>query len=213
MYVKQFAPGGDRNLAYLVADEAVGVAAVIDPSYRPELVVSLAQERGYAIRYVFHTHNHADHTNGGIVISRLTGKRPLLLGDIDPDTGQKVQDGARFPLGNLQMTIMHTPGHTADSICLYIGDAVFTGDTLFVGKVGGTDLGPGAKAEYDSLHQKLMALPDNTRVFPGHHYGVTPESTILRERQTNPFLVQPDLKAFVHLKANWVAFKLEHGIA
>ena len=213
MYVKQFAPGGDRNLAYLVVDEAAGVAAVVDPSYHPEQIVGVAQEHGYAIRYVFHTHDHADHTNGGVVIKRLTGRRPLLLGDTDPETGQKVEDGARFPLGNLQITVLHTPGHTADSICLSVGDAVFTGDTLFVGKVGGTDLGPGAKAEYDSLHQKLMGLPDETRVYPGHDYGVTLESTILRERQANPFLTQPDFEAFVHLKANWAAYKKAHGIA
>ena len=213
MFVEQIATGGDRNFAYLVADEATGMAAAIDPSYDPDQVVRVAQEHGFTIRYVFHTHDHIDHTNGGKALERLTGRRPLLLGDADRETGQKVQDGAHFPLGRLEIVVLHTPGHTGDSICLYVGDAVFTGDTLFVGKVGGTDLGAGARAEYHSLHDKLMALPDNTRVYPGHDYGVMPESTILRERQTNPFLTQPDFEAFVHLKATWATYKREHGIA
>ena len=109
--------------------------------------------------------------------------------------------------------ILHTPGHTEDSICLYVGDAVFTGDTLFVGKIGGTGFGRQARTEYESLHQKLMTLPDDTRVFPGHNYGAAPESTIGHERQTNPFLLQPNFEAFVHLKKNWTAYKKEHGIA
>jgi glyoxylase-like metal-dependent hydrolase (beta-lactamase superfamily II) len=124
-----------------------------------------------------------------------------------------VSDGARFLLGDLEITIIHTPGHTTDSICLYIGDAVFTGDTLFVGKVGGTDFGAQARAEYESFHQKLLLLPDSTRVFPGHNYGVAPESTIGHERQTNPFLIQPDFESFVDLKRNWDAYKKAHGIA
>ena len=109
--------------------------------------------------------------------------------------------------------ILHTPGHTADSICLLVDDAAFTGDTLFVGKVGGTDLGDGARTEYASLHDVLMKLPDETRVFPGHDVGITPDSTIGRERAENPFLLREDLEAFVDLKRNWAEYKKEHGIA
>ncbi len=213
MFVKQFRTGGDRNFGYLVADETTRKAAVIDPSYSPEMIVEFARNRDYEIEYVFSTHDHFDHTNGNRVVARLTGKRALLFGMTDPETGVTVADGARFPLGNLEIQILHTPGHTSDGICIYVGATVFTGDTLFVGKVGGTDFGPGAKAEYDSLHQKLFALPDNTRVFPGHDYGVAPESTIAHERETNPFLLQPDFATFVHLKRNWAAYKKAHGIS
>ena len=213
MFVKQFLIGGDRNYAYLVADEATKRAVVIDPSYSPKTIVAFAGEQGYNIQYIFNTHDHYDHTNGNNKIKRLTGKTPLLLGDTDAETGITVTDGARFPLGELEVTIIHTPGHTADSICVHIGDAVFTGDTLFVGKVGGTDFGAQARTEYDSLHQKLMTLPDETRVFPGHNYGVAPESTIGHERQTNPFLLRPDFESFVDLKKNWTAYKQAHGIA
>ncbi len=212
MFVKQFLTGGDRNFGYLVADDLSKLAVVIDPSYSPERIVEFAQEHGYTIQYVFNTHDHFDHTNGNNEIKKLTGKKPLLFGDTDPQTGITVSDGAHFPLGDLEIAILYTPGHTNDSICLYIGDAVFTGDTLFVGKVGGTDFGAQARAEYDSLHQKLLTLPDSIHVFPGHNYGVAPESTIGHERQTNPFLLQPDFETFVDLKRNWDAYKKAHRI-
>lgn len=213
MFIKQFVTGGDRNFGYLVADEATKKALVIDPSFSPERIVDFARENGYEIKYIFVTHDHYDHSNGNAAIERLTGKRPLLLGSTDRATGIKVEDGARFPLGELEVWVLHTPGHTGDSICIHVDDAVFTGDTLFVGKVGGTDLGVGARTEYASLHDKLLTLPETTRVFPGHDYGTAPQSTIGKERKTNPFLLLPDFEAFVHLKRNWLAYKKEHGIA
>jgi glyoxylase-like metal-dependent hydrolase (beta-lactamase superfamily II) len=212
MFVKQFLTGGDRNFGYLVADEVTKKAAIIDPSYSPDTLVEFAKDQGYTVEYVFNTHGHYDHSNGNKAVKKLTGKTALLLGVTDPQTGIVVTHDARFPLGDLEIVVLHTPGHTEDSICLYIGDAVFTGDTLFVGKIGGTDFGRQAKVEYESLHHKLMTLPDDTRVFPGHNVGTAPESTIGKERQTNPFLIQPDFEAFVDLKRNWTAYKQTHGI-
>ena len=213
MFVRQFKVGGDRNFGYLVADESSKLAAIIDPSYSPALICEFARRNGYQIRYVFNTHNHYDHTNGNAMAEQLTGVTPLAFGDRDLQSGLTVSDGSRFPLGDLEIHVIHTPGHTHDSICIRVGDAVFTGDTLFVGKVGGTDYGSQARAEYDSLHRKLLVLPDSTRVFPGHDYGASAESTILKERQTNPFLLQPDFESFVDLKRNWATYKKEHGIA
>ncbi|MCP4399290.1 MAG: MBL fold metallo-hydrolase [bacterium] len=213
MFVKQFLTGGDRNFGYLVADETTKNAVIIDPSYAPNMLVDFADEQGYRIEYVFTTHGHYDHTNGNAAIKERTGKTALLFGDTEPQSGVKVEHEARFALGAVEIVVLYTPGHTEDSICISIGDAVFTGDTLFVGKVGGTDLGRQAEIEYESLHQALMQLPDETRVFPGHNYGVAPESTIKHERETNPFLLQKDLEAFVDLKRNWAAYKQAHGIA
>ena len=213
MFVKQFRMGGDRNFGYLVADEKTQMAAVVDPSFSPETIVEFARENGYEILYVFNTHDHYDHSNGNSDMETLTRRSPLLFGSTDLGSGIAVTQGARFPLGDLEIEALHTPGHTEDSICILVGDALFSGDTLFVGKVGGTDLDESARSEYDSLHQKLLTLPDDTRVFPGHDYGTSPESTIGQERRTNPFLMQPDFEAFVHLKRNWLAYKAEHGIA
>jgi glyoxylase-like metal-dependent hydrolase (beta-lactamase superfamily II) len=211
--VETFQTGGDRNLAYLIADEETLQAAVVDPSYAPLKVVEFANEAGYRITAAFCTHDHHDHTNGNDAFEEATGVRPLLFGDSDPKTGTRVEGGAGFPLGNLRLEILHTPGHTPDSICLLVGDALFTGDTLFVGKVGGTDLGDGARTEYDSLHRVLLKLPDETRIYPGHDVGVAPESTIGHERATNPFLLREDVESFIKLKRNWAEYKKEHGIA
>ncbi len=213
MFVKQFHMGGDRNLGYLVADPASRQAAVIDPSYTPEQIVAFAQKEGYEIVYVLNTHRHEDHTNGNETMAALTGVRALGYGDRDPRTGLRLVDGARLPLGALSIEVLHTPGHAPDALCFWADGALFTGDTLFVGKVGGTDFDAGARAEYHSLHEKLLALPDDTIVYPGHDVGVAPTSTIGHERATNPFLLQPDFEAFVHLKRNWLAYKEEHGIA
>lgn len=213
MFIEQVQTGGDRNFGYLVADEEEKKAIVIDPSFSPERLVELARARNYKILYVFNTHDHSDHTNGNATIERLTGRRALLYGSTDLLTNLRVIDGAVFPLGRLEARIIHTPGHTPDSTCILVGDALFTGDTLFVGKVGGTDFTRGAKMEYASLHKKLLTLPDTTRVFPGHDYGTSPRSTIGDERRTNPFLLQPDFESFVHLKRNWLSYKKEHGIA
>ena len=111
-------------------------------------------------------------------------------------------------LGNLTITIIYTPGHTDDP-CLRVTPSPAT---PFVGKVGGTDLGEGARKQYHSLHERIMRLPDTTVIYPGHNVGVAPVSTVAHERETNPFLLQPDFEAFVHLKANWAAYKAEHGI-
>lgn len=213
MEVKQFRVGGDRNFGYLVADEDSRKAAVVDPSFSPDAIVAFARKHGWKMEYIFTSHGHGDHTNGNRAIERMTGIHPLGYGDRDAATGKEVRDGEQFPLGGLVITVIHTPGHSADSMCLHVGDALFTGDTLFVGKVGGTDFADGARREYDSLHKKLMALTEETRVFPGHDYGTAPESTIGNEKKTNPFLLQPDFDSFVHLKMNWAQYKKEHGIA
>lgn len=213
MFIEQVPVGGDRNFGYLVADEEEKKAIIVDPSFSPERLVELARTRNCEILYVFNTHDHSDHTNGNATIERLIDRRALLYRGTDPLTGLRVVDGAVFPFGGLQARIIHTPGHTPDSICILVGDAVFTGDTLFVGKVGGTDFTNGAEAEYASLHEKLLTLPDATRVFPGHDYGTAPRSTIGDERRTNPFLLQPNLESFVQLKRNWLSYKKEHGIA
>ena len=213
MFIKAFQTGGDRNLGYLIADEANQTAAVIDPSYDPLSIVRFANDKDYRIVYAFNTHDHHDHTNGNAQFADATGVAPLKLGDVDPVANLAVEHGAALPLGGLTIRVIHTPGHTPDSLCLLIGDAVFTGDTLFVGKVGGTDLEDGARTEYASLHERLLVLPGATRVFPGHDVGVEPSSTIDHERRTNPFLLQPDVESFIDLKRNWADYKKEHGIA
>jgi glyoxylase-like metal-dependent hydrolase (beta-lactamase superfamily II) len=164
------------------------------------------------VRYIVNTHGHDDHTNGNDAAQAMTGAKLVAHEDSHARPDVAVGDGNSLPLGSLTMRFIHTPGHTPDSMSILIGDALITGDTLFVGKVGGTGLGEDARQEYESLHGKLMALRGDVRVFPGHDYGVRPSSTVAEERRTNPFLLQPDFAAFVELKRTWAEYKRRHGI-
>jgi glyoxylase-like metal-dependent hydrolase (beta-lactamase superfamily II) len=207
----QIDAGGDRNFAYLVADRIGGAAALFDPPTDIARYAHLIPQERVQVEYIVITHGHNDHCWGitpakQAFHGKVVGHRSMHLAlDV------KVDDGDTLPLGNLTLEILYTPGHTDDHICVVCDRNVITGDTLFVGKVGGTDLGPGAKKEWDSL-QKLMRLADDIAVWPGHNYGVAPASTIGHEKKTNPFLLQPDFDAFVHLKANWLDYKRTHGI-
>ncbi|GAB4183558.1 MAG: hydroxyacylglutathione hydrolase family protein [Calditrichia bacterium] len=213
MIIKQILIGGDRNYSYLLADEETHAAAVIDPSYHPEKMDQLVNEMRLSLQFVINTHLHPDHTNGNSYFIHKYKLPVLQYGAGLPESNETLDDGCQIQLGKLTLTFIYTPGHTPDSICIYVPGAVFTGDTLFVGKVGGTDFGENARLEYDSLHQKLMTLPDDTVVYPGHNYGIRPTSTIGEEKKSNPFIIQPDFEHFVDLKRNWAEYKRKHGIA
>ena len=184
---KQFKVGGDRNFGYLAWDEESNEAFIVDPAYSPEMIINSAKKNGYIIKYIFNTHGHFDHTNGNAGAQKLTGLKPFGFGDVEPISGKIVKDNLTLPLGSKQIQILYTPGHTDDSICILFEDNLFTGDTLFVGKVGGTGFGNDASDEYKSLHEKLMTLPEKTKVFPGHDYGITPQSTIGKEKKNQSF--------------------------
>ena len=213
MYVEQVPTGGDKNFGYVIADEDSRQAALVDPSYAPGRLVERIAELGYALRYVLITHDHFDHTNGNEAVTKATGAKIVMHKGAPSRPDVAVGDGDTLELGSLTIRTIHTPGHTPDSVCYLVEDALFTGDTLFVGKVGGTDLSMTARQEYESLHRKIMTLPPDTRIYPGHDVGVQPTSTVRHERETNPFLLQPDLDAFVDLKKNWAEYKQKHGIA
>jgi glyoxylase-like metal-dependent hydrolase (beta-lactamase superfamily II) len=211
MIFHQIDAGGDRNFAYLIADRPGGVAAIFDPPPDPARYAEFITRDRLTVEYVIVTHGHSDHSWGLAPAKRkfggkIVGHESMLL-----DLDVKVDDGATLPLGDLTLRFLYTPGHSDDHVCVVCGGKAITGDTLFVGKVGGTDLGPGARKEWDSL-QKLLQLPDDTEVWPGHNYGVAPTSTIGHEKKTNPFLLQPTFEAFLDLKANWLEYKRKHGI-
>jgi glyoxylase-like metal-dependent hydrolase (beta-lactamase superfamily II) len=210
MIFEQIRVGGDRNFAYLIGNAETKRAAVVDPAYSPELVLERAAAHETSVRFLINTHSHFDHAGGNEYVLSHT--------DATLVTKETKGDGDELILGSLTLRIMHTPGHTTDSICVFAFEAgspgkLVTGDTLFVGKVGGTDFGSGARAEHESLWNKLLLLPKETEVWPGHDYGVAPSSTIGHEIETNPFLLRESFEDFVDLKRNWLAYKEEHGIA
>jgi glyoxylase-like metal-dependent hydrolase (beta-lactamase superfamily II) len=124
----------------------------------------------------------------------------------------RVPDGTVLKLGDLELEVINTPGHTEDSICIKVENKLITGDTLFVGKVGGTYSDRDAKTEFESL-KKIMRLHPETEVWPGHNYGVRQSSTIGFEQSSNPFIIRlADFNDFLWLKKNWARYKQEHGI-
>lgn len=211
MIFEQIRVGGDRNFAYVIGDEESRQCALVDPAYSPDKVLSRCQELGLQVRYLINTHGHSDHVNGNQHVLDATDATLLVWGS------PGVDDGVTFALGKVSLRIIYTPGHTQDSVCVLaieegVPPRLVTGDLLFVGKVGGTDFSEGARAEYDSLHDKILTLPDETEVWPGHDYGAAPSSTIGHERTTNPFLLRENFEAFVDLKENWAEYKRIHGI-
>lgn len=210
MIFEQLRIGGDRNFAYLIGDEDSRKAAVVDPAYSPGMIRDRLREHGLTLEYVINTHGHRDHAGGNREMKEMSLARIVAHPAADPEIA--VDDGDTLELGSLTLTFIHTPGHTQDSLCVLVDGKLCSGDTLFVGKIGGTSTPQQGMREYNSLHNKLMTLPDDTEVYPGHDYGTEPMSTIGRERETNPFILQESFDDFLHLKDHWAEYKREHGI-
>lgn len=212
MIFHQLSSGGDRNYGYLIGCEKTKKAAVIDPSPDPFPLYQKAQSLDLEIQYVINTHAHYDHTGGNDFFTKQMNIK-LVTHKSVPSGHIQVEDGDTLKVGDVTLKFIHTPGHTPDSMCVLAEKELVTGDTLFVGKVGGTYSRTDGETEFESL-KKLMKLPPDTRVWPGHNYGVKPSSTIGEELESNPFIQRlNDIGNFFWLKDNWADYKKEHGIA
>jgi len=206
--VKQMEVGRMAVYAYLVGCEKTKEALVIDPAGDEDRILREANKKGLKIKYIVNTHSHVDHilgnkrmqdlTNATIVIHEkeayaLTHQSRQTLNmfgaEPSPPAGKTVKDGDVITVGEVSLSVIHTPGHSPGAICLYGHGLVFTGDTLFVGAVGRTDLGGGSyEVLVSSIRSKLFTLPDSTVVLPGHNYGSAPKSTIGMEKVSNPYV-------------------------
>lgn len=197
MIFKQIEVGGMLNFAYILGDKESGEGLVIDPSWEPERLFNIANGEGLAIKYIINTHCHEDHVNGNAKMKELTGALVAIHEDeakylrhfFPPEADVKLRDKEVINLGKVNVTVMHTPGHSPGSICLMAEDRLFTGDTLFVGSCGRTDLPGGDGSEFKKTMQRLRNLDDSVVIYPGHNYGDTMVSTIGREKQYNPCLL------------------------
>jgi len=185
MYVEQLYTGCLAEAAYYI--ESNGEAAIIDPLRETEPYLELATKRGAKIKYIFETHFHADFVSGHVDLAQKT-KAPIVYGPT-ANTDYEIleaKDGQVFNIGDVKLKVLHTPGHTPESSCYLLFDengreeAIFTGDTLFIGDVGRPDLAQKsgeitaedmAATLYDSLRSKIMPLPDHITVYPGHGAG------------------------------------------
>lgn len=217
MKVEQLYTSCLSEAAYFISSN--GEAAVVDPLRDIDAYLKLAEEQGVTIKYIFETHFHADFVSGHLELSKATGA-PIIYGP-DTEAGFKItkaEDGQLFPIGNVKIQALHTPGHTLESTCYLLLDeqnephSIFTGDTLFVGDVGRPDLFSGnmtkeelASMMYDSLQTKIKTLPDNVIVYPAHGpgsacgkaLGKETFSTIGTQKSTNYALADQTREEFI----------------
>jgi len=197
--------------SYLVTDPVSREAAIVDPGAEPIRILERIRERGARVRWMIFTHAHPDHVGAGAALQReLDGVQvamhgeearrmgrwwhPLLVRFLGGKSARKVdrmlEDGDRLPLGAHGLEVLHTPGHSPGSVCVYTPGHLFTGDTLFVGGVGRTDLPGGSVGDLSrSLRCKILSLPGETRIWPGHDYGRLPSRLLEEERRENPFVI------------------------
>jgi hydroxyacylglutathione hydrolase len=197
MFFRQIKHRGD-NFSYVIADDTSKEAVVVDPSFNANEIIRLVREQNLNLKYIINTHHHMDHIAGNEDIrSSFSAKivaHKLAMGR--KDIG--VADGDIIRIGKVAIKVIHTPGHTPDSICLLVDGKLLTGDTLFVGECGRTDLPSGSSEDmYHSLFNKLMKLDDNVEVYPGHDYGPNSHSTIGIERKSNYTLKKRTLSEFI----------------
>lgn len=210
MKIVQTPVGSMAVFSYLIFDEATKEGILIDPAGDPDRLVQLLKDHDVKLRYIVNTHGHADHTCGNDLLRQKLGRDvPVVVHELDDDFFQRpesqqfsramgfpptspadvrLRDGDELAFGNLKVEFIHTPGHTPGACCILIDNNLFTGDTLFVGAVGRTDL-PGASFPQliESL-RRIISLPPETVVWPGHDYGDQPQSTIEREMRRNPYI-------------------------
>ncbi|QGG46702.1 MBL fold metallo-hydrolase [Heliorestis convoluta] len=206
MIIKTLETGMLGANCYLVVCPETGQGAIIDPGDEAEKIMQLVQKEKAQVVAIINTHGHGDHigANGGV--QKATQAPILCHADeaamltsaaknlsqyftqpiVSPAPERLLQDGDTISVGNLTLEVLHTPGHTVGGICLKGPSVVFTGDTLFSGSIGRTDFPNGSYSTLiQSIQEKLLTLPDQTVVYPGHG----PASTIERERRENPFLM------------------------
>jgi hydroxyacylglutathione hydrolase len=198
MFFRQIQRHGD-NFSYLIADPETKEAVVVDSSYNADEIIQTIKTQNLQLKYVINTHGHSDHTAGNTELCSIFGAKIAAHKQSKADSDIQVEDGDVLTIGKISIKVLYTPGHTPDGICLLIGNQkLLTGDTLFVGECGRTDLpGGNAKDMYDSLFNKLLKLNDNIEVYPGHDYGAKLSSTIGEERKTNYTLQPRTLKDFL----------------
>ncbi len=207
--IRQLLIGPYEVFTYVVACQRTKEGVIIDPAGEEERIMDLIQGEGIRIKYILNTHGHHDHIRGNQKLSKALGA-PVCLHEEEArffseenllrfskleeferpvSASMLLKDGDRIPVGDLDIEVIHTPGHTPGAVCYLVEGNLFTGDTLFVGSAGRTDLAGGSLDRLiESLEKRIITLPDDTIIWPGHHYGDTPYSTIKREKEENVYI-------------------------
>ena len=190
MLLKQLKLKNTDNFCYIVACQDSKKCAIIDPGADKKSIMEYIVKNNLTLVYILATHFHYDHTALAESIKQEIGARLAMHEDDVPYYGKEVDiilhDGDIIEIGNtVKLKVIHTPGHTPGGVCFYGDGKIFTGDTLFVGDSGRTDLPYGNRQMLGASIRKLMKLPEDTIILPGHDYGATPTSTLALEKKHN----------------------------
>ncbi|BCB97244.1 MBL fold hydrolase [Dissulfurispira thermophila] len=204
MLIKSIVVGPLEVNCFIVADDISKKAIVVDPGDEPDRIIDIIKSKDFIVKYIICTHGHFDHVGAVSDLKKETDAKVIIHKDelviysaakdmaafwgYDleplPDPDVLVKDGEDITVEDMSFKVFHTPGHSPGSICLYSEGIVVTGDTIFAGSVGRTDFYGGDINKLRESFKRLMSLPENTRVLPGHG----PETTIGREKRENMFI-------------------------
>ncbi|MBI4258634.1 MAG: MBL fold metallo-hydrolase [Thaumarchaeota archaeon] len=200
MILLQIPVGHMDNFTYVIGDS--GEALIIDPSWDLDKVLDETSKNGLKVVAMANTHHHFDHTKGNKELADRTGAKIYAHRSSALPKDVALDDGGEIPVGKIKVKVLHTPGHTPDSVCFLVQKNLFTGDTLFVDECGRVDL-PGGSSEdlYHTFFDKLLKLDDNVVVYPGHDYGEKPYSTIGEQRKSNYTLKPRSREEFIRFMA------------
>ena len=193
--LRQFEIGPMENFVYLIGDSKTREVMVVDPAWEIDTIFRRAEEKNLKIVGALISHHHYDHTNGieelleRVDVPVYVNKNDLEFVKAPKSHLTPVDHGEKIKVGNVEIETIHTPGHTPGSQCFKVLGGLITGDTLFIDGCGRCDL-PGGNAEqmYYTLTQKIMRLPENIIIYPGHNYAAIPTATLNDQKKTNPYL-------------------------
>lgn len=192
MIIKQIPVGPMENFSYIVADKKGGNGFIIDPAWDADAILEKAKEDDITITHIIDTHHHADHVNANHLIKEATGAKLVYhtasSDFIAENADITVEDNQILNIGEMEVKILYTPGHSVGSICILVDNNLFTGDTLFVEGCGRTDFADSSADDMNNSLERIKSLDDKTKVFPGHNYGVLFSATIAELKKINPFL-------------------------
>ncbi len=206
LLLNQMEIGPMENFIYFIGDKATGDVAVIDPAWDVNYLIEEAKKHNLKIKAALVTHGHFDHTNG---VEELLNKLdiPVYINQKEAEffkfnwgkeNVKETKPGDKLKIGNYEIEFVHTPGHTPGSQCFLVHKHLVSGDTLFINGCGRCDL-PGGDVEqmFDTIQNKLMKMPDDTLIFPGHNYAEKKHDELKNQKKTNPYMQYDNLIAFV----------------
>lgn len=207
LYIKQMEIGPMENFVYFVGSEMTREVFVVDPAWQVDTLLRTAREENLKIKGALVSHYHFDHTNGieelleAVDVPVYVHTKDIPYMDMKHGNIKASENGMKVKAGDIEIELVHTPGHTPGSQCFHVDRKLISGDTLFIGACGRCDL-PGGDATqmYDTLTKKLMKFDDETVLYPGHNYADKPTDTMGHQKKANPYLMLDTLENFLRIR-------------